>query len=179
MKFKVGDKVKVVKNSLNTNQYLGKVGTIEKVEKDDTNQLHCIVCIDDEYLWFSEDELELVNKNDDVITNYKNKDIKYEMGKYESLGKEIGKLVDLKQKAYGNSVKKTYEIFQILLQDYDNGDGTYTIPKSLLLHILLTARDLDKTNRLFSNPDGDLMEESPYADKTGYGLLGMAMVHEL
>jgi hypothetical protein len=175
MKFKRGDIVKIIGDKDDVKQYKGLTTEIIAVNEEFEEYLTDI----DHEAWFAESELELVNENniandcEGVANNDKS------MGKFESLGKEIGQLVDLKQKAYGNSVKKTYEIFQILLQDYDNGDGTYTIPKSLLLHILLTARDLDKTNRLFSNPDGDLMEESPYADKTGYGLLGMAMVREL
>jgi hypothetical protein len=175
MKFKVGDKVRIIGQALDLKNYRGK--EVEIIAVNEKYKEYLTSLNDD--LWFEENELELINENNiindckGVTNNDKN------MGKFESLGKEIGQLVDLKQKAYGNSVKKTYEIMQILLQDYDNGDGTYTIPKSLLLHMLLTVRDLDKTNRIFSNPDGDLMEEDPYADKTGYGLLGMAMVREL
>jgi hypothetical protein len=93
-------------------------------------------------------------------------------------GHEIGKLVMNKQLAYGDSVSKAYKLMQVFLENYDNGDDTYTIPKSLLRHILLQVRIIDKQNRIFSNPDGDLMEENPYADTVGYGLLGMRMSDE-
>lgn len=95
---------------------------------------------------------------------------------FEELGLKIGKLVDKKQRAYGDSVTKAYKLMQVYLESYDNGNGTYTIPKSLLKHILLQVRIIDKQNRIFNNPNGDLMDENPYSDTVGYGLLGMRMV---
>lgn len=95
---------------------------------------------------------------------------------FEEMGLKIGKLVDKKQRAYGDSVTKAYKLMQVYLESYDNGNGTYTIPKSLLKHILLQVRIIDKQNRIFNNPDGDLMDENPYSDTVGYGLLGMRMV---
>jgi hypothetical protein len=97
---------------------------------------------------------------------------------FEELGSNIGKLVEKKQQAYGNSIDKTYKLMQVFLEGYDNGNNTYTIPKSLLKHILLQVRIIDKQNRIFSNPDGDLMEENPYSDCAGYSLLGMRMVED-
>jgi DNA repair protein RadC len=94
------------------------------------------------------------------------------MGTYEQKAQDLGKLVDLKQKSYGNSITKTNELLEVFLSGYDNGDNTYTIPKSLLHHIGLMVRVIDKQNRIFSNPDGDLMSENPYLDISGYGLLG-------
>lgn len=94
---------------------------------------------------------------------------------FEDKGLEIGKLVDKKQAAYGDSVGKTSQLMKIFLQEYKNDDNTYTIPEELLDHILLQVRMIDKQNRLFSNPKGDLMQENPYADTVGYGLLGMRM----
>jgi hypothetical protein len=64
---------------------------------------------------------------------------------------------------------------KVFLQEYRNKDNTYTIPESLLQHVLLQVRIIDKQNRIFSNPDGDLMKESPYNDITGYGMLGKRM----
>lgn len=98
---------------------------------------------------------------------------------FESKGSEIGSLVTKKQAAYGDSVGKAYKLMQVFMQDYDNGDDTYTIPKELLQHILLQVRIIDKQNRIFSNPKGDLMSENPYADTVGYGLLGMRMSDEI
>ncbi len=97
---------------------------------------------------------------------------------FEKHGQELGKLIDMKQEAYGDSITKTNELLKVFMQDYDNGDNTYTIPKSLLKHIGLMVRVLDKQNRIFSNPDGDLMSESPYMDLSGYGMLGEKMSNE-
>lgn len=94
---------------------------------------------------------------------------------FEELGTKTGKLVDEKQLAYGDSVGKTFDLMKIYLQNWRNEDGTYTIPESLLKHILLQVRIIDKQNRIFNNPDGDLMEENPYSDTVGYGMLGVRM----
>jgi hypothetical protein len=102
-----------------------------------------------------------------------------EKGYFESLGWEVGKLVDQKQKAYGDSVTKCYQIMKVLMQDYSNNDGTYTIPESLIPIMLLEVRKIDKTNRRFSNPDGDLMSENPYQDDVGYSLLGVRLMEQL
>jgi len=102
--------------------------------------------------------------------------VEEKQGYFSELGQQVGELVDQKQLAYGDSVSKTYKLMQIFLEQYDNGDNTYTIPKSLLKHILLQVRKIDKANRIFSNPDGDLMGENPYQDDVGYSLLGMRMV---
>jgi hypothetical protein len=98
---------------------------------------------------------------------------------FQGKGSEIGSLVTKKQEAYGDSVGKAYKLMQIFLEDYDNGDNTYTIPKELLQHLLLQVRIIDKQNRIFSNPKGDLMSENPYGDTVGYGLLGMRMADEI
>jgi len=97
---------------------------------------------------------------------------------YEKKGQELGRLVDEKQKAYGDSVTKTNKLLEVFMEKYDNGDETYTIPKSLLKHIGLMVRVIDKQNRIFSNPDGDLMDESPYKDIGGYSFLGENMSNE-
>lgn len=183
MKFKVGDKVKVTKSNFNKDQYLGKVGTIEKIEKDDTNQLHCIICIDDEYLWFSGDELELAEKNESFIESYE----EFEKSLDEALSKpksfrqiavEIGQFTDMKNEAYGSSVDATYEVMKVFLNKYKNADNTYTIPESLLKHILLQVRMIDKQNRVFNSPDGDKLNESPYRDLAGYSLIGVRMMEK-
>jgi hypothetical protein len=102
------------------------------------------------------------------------------LGYFAELGLEVGKLVDEKQKAYGDSVSKAYEIMKVLLKDYHNEENhTYTIPESLLEIMLLDVRKIDKLNRRFSNPDGDLMGENPFKDDVGYSLLGMRMVEHI
>ncbi|MBE2917333.1 DUF1599 domain-containing protein [Anoxybacillus flavithermus] len=105
MKFKVGDKVKVVKNSLDKNQYL-EVGTIEKVEKDDGDQAHCIVCIDGEYLWFLEDELELFDNN--VIINNSNIEL------HKKILNEIHDTYKRKNADYGNSFGEQFIEYGLL-----------------------------------------------------------------
>ncbi len=97
---------------------------------------------------------------------------------FEQLGKEIGAFTDQKQKAYGNSVDKAFEVMKVFLREYKNPDNTYTIPESLLRHLLLQVRIIDKQNRIFSNPNGDLMGESPYTDITGYGMIGIDMTEK-
>jgi len=99
-------------------------------------------------------------------------------GYYEKIGQELGKLVDEKQKAYGNSVSVSIDVLEAFLKPYEaegfyNGEQTvYILPKSLLRHLLLQVRIIDKQCRIFSNPAGDLMGESPYRDIAGYGLIG-------
>ncbi len=100
-------------------------------------------------------------------------------GLYQDLGREIGKLVDQKQLAYGDSTRVCTEVLKVFLQRYKNEDSTYTIPESLLHHIFLQVRIIDKQGRIFANPDGDLMGENPYADLTGYSLLGNHYVDKL
>ena len=94
-------------------------------------------------------------------------------GLYKEYGREVGKLVDEKQVAYGDSVRVSEEVLKVYLQKYKNEDNTYTIPESLLYHLFLQVRIIDKQNRIFNNPDGDLMSENPYSDISGYSLLGI------
>lgn len=96
-------------------------------------------------------------------------------GFFENKGTKLGQLVDKKQAAYGDSIKKTSQLMKVFMQDYEVNDN-YVIPKELLDHILLQVRIIDKQNRIFSNPKGDLMDESPYSDLSGYGLLGERMM---
>lgn len=81
---------------------------------------------------------------------------------YERLGAEIGKLVQIKQEAYGDSFSKSGEIMRILYPngiDHDQMDDALTI-----------VRIIDKLFRIAT--DKDALGESPYRDITGYGLLG-------
>ncbi|MGG0754959.1 hypothetical protein [Brevibacillus laterosporus] len=98
--------------------------------------------------------------------------------KIEGIGQVIGKFTDEKQEAYGNSVEKSFELMKIFLKEYKSDDDTYTIPEVLLKHLLLQVRMIDKQNRIFSNPKGDKMGESPYQDLVGYSLLGTDMTHK-
>lgn len=93
-----------------------------------------------------------------------------EDGHYEAKARELGKMVDDKQKAYGNSMKTSVVVMQAFMEKYRQGDN-YVFPMELLEHMLIQVRIIDKQCRIFSNPQGDLMGESPYKDIMGYGLL--------
>lgn len=95
-------------------------------------------------------------------------------GYFEEKGHKLGKLVDEKQAAYGDSVTKASKLMKVYLENYKTNEG-YLIPEELLDHILLQVRIIDKQNRIFSNPKADKMDESPYDDISGYGLLGGRM----
>lgn len=94
---------------------------------------------------------------------------------YKKLGTEIGEQVNLKQKAYGNSMFVATEIMHTFLLPYQNEDRSYTIPFELVDHIVRQVRIIDKQSRIMSNPKHDLMDESPYRDIAGYGILGEAV----
>jgi len=95
------------------------------------------------------------------------------LGRYEKLGLELGKLVDEKQMAYGDAVTVCQKVLEVHLERYyDSSGGFYRISPALLEHIIRQVRIIDKQCRIFSNPEGDLMGESPYMDIAGYGLLG-------
>ncbi|MFK7678654.1 hypothetical protein ACI3ER_11490 [Bacillus sp. Wb] len=163
-RLKVGDVVKVVGTNYALKDIQGRVSAIDKVNKSTVNENFNEFYLEGIPYHFYESELELV-------TNEIN-----ETGYFETKATELGKLVDTKQNAYGDSFSKAFDLMKIYLQNYKNEqDNTYTIPESLLQHILLQVRIIDKQNRIFSNPDGDLMQENPYADLSGYGLLGMKM----
>lgn len=83
------------------------------------------------------------------------------------------KTVDEKQKAYGDSITKIGKLLKVFLSDYyDEASKTYVLPEAVIDHVGMMVRIIDKQNRIFSNPNGDLMHESPYKDIAGYGLLG-------
>jgi hypothetical protein len=84
-------------------------------------------------------------------------------GEYERLALEIGKLVDKKQKAYGDSFSKSEDFLRIL---YPNG-----IRKHQYKDLLTIVRIFDKLMRIAT--DKDALGESPYSDLVGYGLLGL------
>lgn len=83
-------------------------------------------------------------------------------GPCESLGSEIGKMVDEKQKVYGDSYSRSGEIMRIL---YPNG-----IPVEQYDDALAVIRVIDKLFRIAT--DKDALGESPWRDIAGYGILG-------
>jgi len=93
-----------------------------------------------------------VPKNDSQSDNY-----------YEKLSIKVGKLVDEKQAAYGNSFGKSGEFLKLL---YPEG-----IQPDQYNNALTLVRIFDKQMRIAT--DKDAFGESPYQDIAGYGLLGM------
>ncbi len=85
------------------------------------------------------------------------------MGKFEDLGKEIGKIVDEKNKAYGNSFDLAGSFLKLL---WPNG-----CPPEQFDDLLAMARMFDKMKRIAT--DKDAFGENPYADLAGYSLLGL------
>ena len=84
------------------------------------------------------------------------------IGKYESLGKKIGSLVDSKNAAYGNSFDQAGDFLRLL---YPNG-----IKPEQYGDMLCVVRIFDKLKRIATQKDA--FAESPYQDIVGYGLLG-------
>lgn len=78
-------------------------------------------------------------------------------------GFNVGKLVENKQQAYGDSFGRSGEC---LRQMYPNG-----IDPEQYDDVLTIARMLDKLFRIASDPKA--FDENPYRDLCGYSLLGM------
>lgn len=83
--------------------------------------------------------------------------------RYEVIGKDIGELVQRKQKAYGNSFGKAH---RIILELYPDG-----VPPEAYEDLLTITRILDKLFRIATNNDPD--GESPYRDIAGYAILAL------
>jgi len=83
--------------------------------------------------------------------------------KYEETGRELGKLVDEKQAAYGNSFGKAGDVLAIM---YPNG-----VQPEQYKDMLAIVRIVDKLFRIANIKDA--FGESPFRDVAGYGLLGM------
>lgn len=89
--------------------------------------------------------------------------------RYEQLGQQVGKIVDQKQIAYGDSFNRSGDIIRSL---YPNG-----ITPEQVDDMLAVVRIVDKLFRVASHGSQDPMGESPGRDIAGYGLL-MAHRHE-
>jgi hypothetical protein len=123
---------------------------------------------------FPEGGVKVVPFNDVRLYEKESVDVEEQskLGYFGERGLSLGKLVDLKQESYGDSVSKASKLMKIYLEDYKTEDGKYILTEELIDHILLQVRIIDKQNRIFSNPKADKMGESPYTDISGYGLLG-------
>ena len=89
---------------------------------------------------------------------------------YPTIGESIGKLVEEKQAAYGDSFSKAPRIMAIL---YPNG-----INPDMMDSALTVIRVIDKLNRIATNKV-DLMGESPWGDIAGYSLLELMKQNKL
>ncbi len=82
-------------------------------------------------------------------------------GKYERVALEIGKLVDEKNKAYGDAFNKSSDFLQIL---YPNG-----ITPDKYGDMLAIVRIFDKLMRIATAKEA--LGENPFKDIAGYGIL--------
>lgn len=85
------------------------------------------------------------------------------MSKFEDLARDIGKLVDEKNAAYGNSFEQAGDFLRLL---YPDG-----IPPEKYGDMLCVVRIFDKLKRIATKKGA--FSESPYQDIVGYGLLGV------
>ena len=83
---------------------------------------------------------------------------------YEAIGNEIGKLVQEKNEAYGDSFGQACKILEVL---YPDG-----IQPSQYRDALAITRVIDKLFRLANKKDA--FGESPWRDICGYAILGVA-----
>jgi hypothetical protein len=90
------------------------------------------------------------------------------MGKFEAAGNRIGKLVEEKNAAYGNSFVTCAQALDLL---YPDG-----VKPSQYRDMLALVRIWDKMQRIAT--DRDFQGESPFGDIAGYGLLGLVAVEE-
>ena len=83
---------------------------------------------------------------------------------YEKIGTEIGRLVQEKNEAYGDSFGQASKILEVL---YPNG-----IKQNQYRDALAITRVIDKLFRLTNKKDA--FGESPWRDICGYAILGVA-----
>ena len=83
---------------------------------------------------------------------------------YEKIGTEIGRLVQKKNEAYGDSFGQASKILEVL---YPNG-----IKPNQYRDALAITRVIDKLFRLANKKDA--FGESPWRDICGYAILGVA-----
>jgi hypothetical protein len=83
---------------------------------------------------------------------------------YEDVGAHIGRLVDTKNRVYGDSFSKSGEVLKLL---YPNG-----VKPEEYKTLLAVTRIIDKLFRIAT--DKDALGEDPWSDIVGYGLLALA-----
>lgn len=85
-------------------------------------------------------------------------------GTFERIAGEVGRLVEEKNEAYGDSFAKCDRYLELL---WPNG-----VPREAYGEMLAAVRIFDKLMRLATRKD--YAGESPYRDIAGYGVLGAA-----
>ena len=85
------------------------------------------------------------------------------MKDFEKIGEKVGKLVQEKQEAYGDSFGRSGECLRQMFP--------YGIEVDQYDDVLTIVRILDKLFRIANNPNA--FDENPYQDIVGYGMLGM------
>jgi len=85
------------------------------------------------------------------------------MKDFEKIGDKVGKLVQEKQEAYGDSFGRSGECLRQMFP--------YGIAVDQYDDVLTIVRILDKLFRIANNPNA--FDENPYQDIVGYGMLGM------
>lgn len=86
-----------------------------------------------------------------------------ELGKYERLGTEIGRLVDEKNRAYGDGFNKSSDFLKIL---YPDG-----VKPEQYGDMLAIVRVFDKLMRIANQKEA--FGENPWRDICGYSLLSI------
>lgn len=90
------------------------------------------------------------------------------IGQYEETGQEIGRLVDAKNRAYGDSFRKVGQILRII-----RPQGFSDV---VLDDLLAVVRILDKIFRILTHRDA--MFESPWTDIAGYAILRARQIED-
>lgn len=90
------------------------------------------------------------------------------MNSIKDISKDLGSLLEEKNKAYGSAFSKSSEILKILYPDGVSVEQ-YT-------DLLLTTRILDKLFRIAT--DKSAFNEEPWKDIAGYGILGIYKENE-
>jgi len=85
--------------------------------------------------------------------------------KFMTIATKLGKLLEVKNEAYGNAFSKTTEILNIL---YPDG-----IKPEQYQDLGLVIRILDKLSRIAQN--NDPLGESPFQDIAGYAILAQTI----
>jgi len=88
---------------------------------------------------------------------------------YEDIGRGIGKLVQSKQEAYGDSFGQSHKILEVL---YPDGISVEQYTDALTI-----TRIIDKLFRVANKKDA--FNENPYSDIIGYGILGYVRDNQL